>query len=112
VAMLGMDGVEMELNKENVFQAERVSKITGIPIGGKITEEAIAVLMTHPEGIFKGAPSSSRVIAFLNKVDIPNGVTKSKRVAQKILEKKHPQIEKVVLGQLKSEPPVFEEIFP
>jgi len=112
VAMLGVDGMEMRLNEENVFQPERVSNITGIPIEKRLTDEAMAILMTHPEGVFKGAPSSSRVVAFLNKVDIPNGVAKAKSVAQKILEKKHRQIERIVLGQLKNEPPVAEVIFP
>jgi hypothetical protein len=32
-------------------------------------------------------------------------------VAEEILERKHPQIERVVLGQLKNEPPVAEVIF-
>ena len=112
VAMLGVDGMEMELNEKNVFQSERVSSITGIPIEERLTDEAMAILMTHPEGIFKGAPSSSRVVAFLNKVDIPNGVAKAKSVAQKVLDKKHRQIERIVLGQLKNEPPVAEVIFP
>jgi probable selenium-dependent hydroxylase accessory protein YqeC len=112
VAILGVDGVEREVNKENVFQAERVSRLTGIPIGKKMTDVAMAILMTHPEGIFKGTPSSSRVIAFLNKVDIPNGVVKGKGIAQKIIERKHPQIERVVLGQLRNEPPVVDVIFP
>jgi probable selenium-dependent hydroxylase accessory protein YqeC len=112
VAILGVDGVEMGVNEENVFQVERVSKLTGIPIGKKMTDEAMAILMTHPEGIFKGTPSSSRVIAFLNKVDIPNGVVKGKGIARKIIERKHLQIERVVLGQLRNEPPVVEVIFP
>jgi probable selenium-dependent hydroxylase accessory protein YqeC len=112
VAILGVDGMEMELNEENVFQPERVSKITGIPMGERLTDEAMAILMTHAEGVFKGAPSSSRVVAFLNKVDIPNGVARAKRIAQKIIEKKNSQIERVVLGQLKNEPPVAEVIFP
>ena len=112
VAILGVDGVEREVNEENVFQAERVSKLTGIPIGKKMTDEAMAILMTHPEGIFKGAPSSSRVITFLNKVDIPDGVVRAKGIARKIIERKHLQIERVVLGQLKNEPPVVEVIFP
>lgn len=112
VAILGMDGVEMELNEKNVFQADRVSKMTGIQMGGRMSDKAMAVLMTHPEGLFKGAPSWSRVIAFLNKVDVPNGAAKAKKVAEEILERKHPQIERVVLGQLKNEPPVAEVIFP
>jgi probable selenium-dependent hydroxylase accessory protein YqeC len=111
VAILGVDGVEKELNEENVFQAERVSKMTGIPVGRKMTDEAMAVLVTHPEGIFKGAPSSSRVIAFLNKVDVPNRIIKAREIAQNIIQRKHPQIEKVILGQLRNEPPVVEIIW-
>ena len=101
VALLGIDGMETELNGENVFQPERISKMTGIPLGGRMTDEGMAVLMTHPEGIFKGTPPAARVVAVLNKVDIPDGISRAKRVAQKILEKKHRQIERVVLGQLK-----------
>jgi probable selenium-dependent hydroxylase accessory protein YqeC len=112
VAILGVDGMDVELNEENVFQPERVSKITGIPIGERVTDEVMAILMTHSEGIFKGAPSSSRGVAFLNKVDIPNGVAKAKNIAQKILGKKYQRIERIVLGQLKNEPPVAEIIFP
>jgi len=112
VAILGVEGVERELNEENVFQAGRVSKMTGIPMGGRMNDEAMAVLMTHPEGIFRGTPLSSRVVVFLNKVDILNGVEKAKGIALKIFEKKHPQIERIILGQLKNELPVAEVIFP
>jgi probable selenium-dependent hydroxylase accessory protein YqeC len=112
VAILGVDGMARELNEETVFQPERVSKITGIPVGERLTDEAMAILMTHSEGIFKGAPSSSRVVAFLNKVDIPDGIAKARSIAQKILNKKHRQIERIVLGQLRREPPVAEVIFP
>jgi len=112
VAILGADGVGTEMTEKNVFRVDRVSRLTGIPIGEKVTEEAIAVLMTHPEGIFKGAPSSSKVVGFLNKVDIPDGVKKAKGIAKKIIKKKHPQIERVVLGQVKSESPIVEVIFP
>jgi probable selenium-dependent hydroxylase accessory protein YqeC len=112
VAILGVDGMEMELNEQNVFQPERISKLTGISIGERMTDEGMAILMTHPEGVFKGAPSSSRVVAFLNKVDIPNGLKKGKNISQKIFDKGHRQIERIVLGQLKKEPSVVEVIFP
>ena len=112
VAILGIDGVGRELNEENAFQPEGISKITGIPVGEKLTDEGMAILMTHAEGILKGASSSTRVIAFLNKVDIPEGVAKAKTIARKIFEKKRRQIERVVLGQLKKEPPVAEVMFP
>ncbi len=112
VAIVGVDGIETTLSEENVFQPERVSQITGIPIGEKLTDEAMADLMTHPKGLFKGAPPLSRVVAFLNKVDLPRGMAMAQSIAQKILDKRHPQIERIVLGQLKKEPPVMEVIFP
>ena len=112
VAILGVDGVGRKLNEENTFQPERISKITGIPVGEKLTDEAMAILMVHPEGLLKGAPSSSRVVAFFNKVDIPKGVIEAKDIARKIIEKKQRQIERVVLGQLRNEPPVTEVVFP
>ncbi len=112
VAILGVDAVGNKLNEENAFQPEGISRITGIAIGEKLSDEGMALLMTHAEGIFKGAPSSSRVIVLLNKVDIPDGVTKAKGIAKRIFEKKHHQIDRVVLGQVKNEPPVTEVIFP
>jgi probable selenium-dependent hydroxylase accessory protein YqeC len=112
VAMLGVDGAGKELNGENVFQPELISTMTGIPLGRPLTEEALSILLTHPQGIFKGTPSFSRVIVFLNKVDISEGVQKAERIAEKILEKKNRQIERVVLGQLKKDPPVVEVMFP
>jgi probable selenium-dependent hydroxylase accessory protein YqeC len=112
VGILGVDGTELVLNGENVFQPERISKITGIPVGQRLTGEAMAILMTHSEGVLKGVLASSRVVAFLNKVDIPEGIAKAKRIAQKILAKRHEKIERIILGQLRSEPPVAEVIFP
>lgn len=112
VALLGVDGLEMKLSEENVFRPERVSKITGLPMGERLTDEAMAILVVHPEGIFKGAPSSARVVAFLNKVDLPNGIGRAERIGHKILEKRCRQIERIVLGQLRSEPPVVKVMVP
>lgn len=112
IGILGVDGVGKELNEQNLFQAERISELTGIPVGREMTYEAMAILMTHPQGIFKGTPPSSRRVAFINKVDIQNGKGWGREIAEKIFEKKPPQIERVVLGQLRRETPVAEVIFP
>ncbi len=110
IAVLGLDGVGAALHEENVFQPDRFSKIAGIPVGSRVSPEAMARVMTHPEGLFKGTPPTSRVIAFLNKVDIDRGMEKGREVAEKILEKKHPRIERVALGQLRSNPPVVDVV--
>jgi probable selenium-dependent hydroxylase accessory protein YqeC len=74
--------------------------------------QRVDVWVTHPEGIFKGAPPSSKIVIFLNKVDIPDGIAKAKSIAQKISNRKNRQIERIVLGQLKNESPIAEVIFP
>ena len=108
IALLGLDGMGQELNDENAFQPELISRITGTRLGEKMTGSSLAILMTHRQGIFKGAPAGSRVISFINKIDLSNGLEKGRELAQKILDKKHPKIERVVLGQLTSDPPVVE----
>ena len=110
IALLGVDGMGLELKEENVFRWENVSRLTGIPRGGPVTDEAMAILLTHPRGIFMGMPVSSRVIVFLNKVDVFDGRERGRRIAQRVLNKRHHQIERIVLGQLKREPPVVEVI--
>ena len=110
IAILGIDGMGRDLQEENVFQAAIISRITGLPLGEKITDEAFALLFTHREGVFKGAPLSSRVVAFLNKVDVPDGIARARAVSRRIIEKGHRQIERIVLGQAKKVPPAVEVI--
>jgi probable selenium-dependent hydroxylase accessory protein YqeC len=112
IGLLGVDGVGKELNEENLFQAERISQLTGIPMGEKMTCEGMAILMVHPQGIFKGAAHLSRKVAFINKVDVPDGMKWGREIGKEIFKKASPQIERVILGQLKSELPVAEVMFP
>ncbi len=112
VALLGVDGMDLELREENVFRWERVSRLTGVPLGGRITDETMAILLTHPDGIFKETPASSRRAVFLNKVDTLNGVERARRIARKVFDKRDPRIERVVLGQVRQEPPVVEVLYP
>ncbi len=112
VGLLGVDGVGKELNEENLFQAGRISQLTGIPMGRKMTCGGMAILMVDPQGIFKGTPHSSRRVAFMNKVDVPEGMKWGREIGKEILKKGSPQIERVILGRLKSEFPVAEVMFP
>jgi probable selenium-dependent hydroxylase accessory protein YqeC len=112
IGLLGVDGVGKELNEENLFQAERISQLTGIPMGEKMTCEGMAILMVRSQGIFKGAPDSSRRVAIINKVDVPEGMIRGRAIGKEILKKGSPQIERVILGRLKSELPVAAVMFP
>ena len=108
IALLGLDGIGQPLNDENAFQPELISRMTGVRMGERMTGPLLAILMTHREGIFKGAPAGSRVVSFINKIDLPSGLEKGRELAREILNRNHPQIERVVLGQLKHDPPVAE----
>jgi probable selenium-dependent hydroxylase accessory protein YqeC len=110
VPVVGIDAVGCNLDEENVFRPQIVSELTGIPLGGVITIESIAFLITDNRGIIKGSPDHTRIIPFINKVDLDTGLVKSIELANKILEVRHPQIKQVVLGQVQSEEPVIKVV--
>lgn len=105
IPVVGMDALGVKLNEEKVFRPEIVSRITGLAPGELITEDIIAVLLTHPQGIAKVTPPGARIVPLLNKMDQSN-ISSGRAIALKILEKGYPRISKVVLGQVKSNEPV------
>jgi probable selenium-dependent hydroxylase accessory protein YqeC len=105
IPVVGMDALGANLSEEKVFRPEIVSRITGLALGELITEDVIATLITHPQGITKGAPPGARIMPLLNKMDRSN-ISLGRALALKILEKGRPRISKVVLGQIKSNEPV------
>jgi probable selenium-dependent hydroxylase accessory protein YqeC len=106
VAVVGLDSLGVELSTDHVFRPHIVSQLTGLPLGEKVTVEVIAELIVHPRGMAKGVPPQSIIIPFLNKVDIPDGLKKGRALARRILEKRHPQINRVVLGHAVRDKPV------
>ena len=110
IPVVGIDAVGSRLTEEVVFRAEIASRLLGLPLGEVISAESVAILVTHPEGIAKGTPHRARIIPFVNKVDLNRGLERGRDLARKILEKRHPQIRQVVLGQARSPEPVVEVI--
>ena len=111
IPVVGIDAVGCRLTEENVFRCEVVSRLLGLPLGEIITTEAIASLITHPQGMIKGSPIQARIIPFINKVDLDEGLAKGRELASKILAMRHPQIEQVILGQAQLPEPVVEVIY-
>lgn len=108
IPIVGIDALGLKLTEENVFRPEIVSRLTGLPIGAVVSAEAIAILMTHAEGIIKGSPTHARIIPLINKMDLAQGLARAEDLAFKVLERRHPQIKRVVLGQVQSAEPVVE----
>jgi probable selenium-dependent hydroxylase accessory protein YqeC len=105
VPVTGMNALGARLTEENVFRPEIVSQITGITMGELLAEESIATLITHKLGIAKGSPTGARIIPLLNKINSHNE-SAGRIIARIILEKKHPQIRKVVLANVQDAEPV------
>ena len=104
IPVVGIDALGKELTEENVFRPEIVSRLTGLPTGSAISAEAVAILITHPQGIIKGSPARARIIPLINKVDLAGSSQRAEDLATSILSKRHPRIERVVLGQVRYSP--------
>jgi molybdenum cofactor cytidylyltransferase len=85
---------------------ELVSAITGLRPDEKMTEQALARLITHPNGGLKGVPRNARVVPFINKVDGAEHVEKARAVARLILDED--RIDRVLLGALRDKRPIRE----
>lgn len=69
VQALGLSGVGSPLNEDSVHRPEIFSRLSGLNIGENITTDALARVLTHPEGGLKNFPDSARRIALLNQAD-------------------------------------------
>jgi probable selenium-dependent hydroxylase accessory protein YqeC len=110
IPIVGIDAIGCRLTEADVFRPEIVAELLGLPLGEVISARDIASLLTHPQGIIKGSPAQARIIPFINKVDLDEGLSKGRDLAAEILAKEHPQIGQVILGQAQLPEPVAEVI--
>lgn len=108
VAVVGVDAIGCPLTEKDVFRSEIASRLLGLPLGATVTADSVALLITHHQGIIKGAPHGARIVPFINKVDLDGGLARGRDLAKRILAKSHPRIRRVVLGQAKSDEPAVE----
>ncbi|MEW6334867.1 MAG: selenium cofactor biosynthesis protein YqeC [Thermodesulfobacteriota bacterium] len=105
VPVIGIDGMGCPLAEETVFRSAIAARLLGLPLGGRVTEEAIARLMMASVG---AGPAGARIVPLVNKVDIPGGLEKARRLARCLLAADPLRIRRVVLGQLQRLPAVRE----
>jgi probable selenium-dependent hydroxylase accessory protein YqeC len=102
IAVVGVEALNRPLAEDFVFRAHIAAQLLGLPLESPVTAEAIAALIIHPNGIAKGSPATARIIPFINKMDLNTGDLNARDLAAKILNRRHSQIEKVILGQVNS----------
>jgi probable selenium-dependent hydroxylase accessory protein YqeC len=110
VALVGADAFDAPLTEDRVFRSHIFSRLTGLPLGAPISYEAIAKVLTHREGITKGVPRSARIVPFVNKIDLDDSLRKGREFGRILFEVADERIDRVVLGQLQSDPPIAEVI--
>jgi probable selenium-dependent hydroxylase accessory protein YqeC len=111
IPMVGIDALGCELSEKKVFRSEIASRLTGIPLGGTVSADAIVNLMLHPSGMTRGSPADARIIPFINKMDLNADRSMGRDIGFKILKANHPQVDRVVLSQVRLHPPVTEVVF-
>jgi len=110
IPVVGIDALGCEMNEAHVFRSEIAAELSGTAMGETVTPGTIATLITHPSGIIYGAPRQARIIPFINKTDLDDGLSKARILASRILEEQHPQIDRIVVGQAKFQTPVIEVV--
>lgn len=84
VAVAGLDVIGKPLSDDHVFRSAIVARLTGLAENEAVTGSALARLIAHPDGFFKGAPPTSRRFTFLNRADNPERIASGAGIAQKL----------------------------
>jgi probable selenium-dependent hydroxylase accessory protein YqeC len=106
VGVVGLRAIGKPLTDEWVLRAEMFSRITGLPPGAAVSEEAVAIAFAHERGVLKGAPRECRCLAFLNQADEPGAQAAGIRVVDFLQRMRVTKIQRAIIGQMLGEPPV------
>ncbi|MCB2202490.1 putative selenium-dependent hydroxylase accessory protein YqeC [bacterium] len=84
IVVAGLSALGKLLKDETVHRPERFSALTGLPEGGIITVEAVANLLSSPQGGLKGFPEDARRWLFLNHADSETTQAQAQRLAMRL----------------------------
>jgi probable selenium-dependent hydroxylase accessory protein YqeC len=98
VGVIGLDALGLSLQEENIFRSQIFSRLTGLNSGEKIGIEALSLLICHPEGLFKGAPSGCRRHLFINKADDSEDLKMAEELTFQVLKICHRRISDIIIG--------------
>ena len=108
IPMVGIDALGKALGEDYVFRSRIAAEILDQPEGSILTEKMIATLVAAS---LRNMPKNARVVPFLNKADLPNGVAKGRSLARLLREILSPRVDKVVLGRAQG-PNFVAEVIP
>lgn len=97
VVVAGMQAVGQPLNAANVFRPERFASLSGLPLNGEITPQALASVLVHPQGGLKGIPEKARKMLLLNQADDASMQGSAREIAKWVA----PVFDSVVIASLR-----------
>jgi molybdenum cofactor cytidylyltransferase len=100
VPVVGLDALGQSLQDGAVHRSERVSRLSGTPLGQPVTIDTISALVCHPQGGLKAVPVKARVIPLLNKLDYSSNLAAARDIAKKLLSCN--RIEAVLIGAVQT----------
>ncbi|MDP2170244.1 MAG: selenium cofactor biosynthesis protein YqeC [Rhodocyclaceae bacterium] len=99
IAVAGLDALARPLSEVGVFRAELAAARMGLKVGESITESALCRLISHPLGLFKGAPDRALRVLFLNKADTQERREAAARIAAELEQHPFPVADVLLIGQ-------------
>jgi probable selenium-dependent hydroxylase accessory protein YqeC len=108
VGLVGLSGVGQPFDDRLVFRPELFGRVTGLRMGTNITEAAVADVFSLDNGLFKGFCPRVVRIAFLNQADVQANFLAGQGIARILSMRRHPNLNRVVIGQILFDPPVLE----
>ncbi|NOY98657.1 MAG: putative selenium-dependent hydroxylase accessory protein YqeC [Chloroflexi bacterium] len=85
VVVAGLTGLGKPLTEEWVHRAETFGKLVNWGSGKPVTPDALARLLTHPEGGLKNIPAGARRVVLLNQADTAELQATGGKMAQDLL---------------------------
>ena len=99
IQVAGLTGLGKPLGKEFVHRPEIFAHLSGLKLSETITPEALARVLTHPEGGLKNIPETARRVVLLNQADTPELQAQGDAMAKSLLS----SFGSVIIASLKEE---------
>ena len=84
IVCCGMQGIGVALDDDHVHRADLFAELIGISRGDPVTEDAVARMVSHPNGGLKGIPKDSWVSLILNQADDEIAQAHALRIAMQV----------------------------
>ncbi|GAB4528019.1 MAG: molybdenum cofactor cytidylyltransferase [Anaerolineales bacterium] len=80
----GLSALGQPLDAAHVHRAEIFARLSGLAPGAPVTVEALAAVLTHPEGGLKRTPPGARRVAVLTQAVTPEQQAAGQRLAERL----------------------------